>query len=271
MKRFTQCKVVWTGADTPEKRRQLVELAHLAGFYSVNMQFPASVSPADANDPGVLYLWPNAVPGDNVLPVRLGSDFSAQRAALFDELGRRGPFEQTACPPDGYRAASDRASIPVQPPHDGGLEDLFYPGFILFDGDHDGIADRVECRLLLPDDASEAQFRAACDLSARLGMETAGARFPLTLAQDDGRSHLIRFSDAAEPSVSLDEIKPRKQITVRGAGEALTGFMTRFCLQFPQTADHRTLYDAAQCLQSAVRMGNADGQAAVLAAVQGPA
>ena len=271
MKRFTQCKVVWACADSPEKRRNLVELAHLAGFYSVNMQFPAAVLPECAVNPDVLYLWPGAAaPRDNIIPVCLDGDFSTQWAALFNELAARGPFEQTACPPHGYRAASGQDSAPLLPLHNGGLEDLFSPGFILYDNDNDGLADAVDCRLLLPDDTAKAQFQAACDLAARLGMETAGLRFPLTLTADDGRSSLIGFSASDEPSVTLDQLQPRRLVTIHGTGQMLTGFTSLLCRQFPWAADHRSLYDAAQHLRAAVRMANADGQTAVLAMTQGP-
>ena len=101
-------------------------------------------------------------------------------------------------------------------------------------------------------------------------METAGIRFPLTLTADDGRSSLIGFSASDEPSVTLDQLQPRRLVTIHGTGQMLTGFTSLLCRQFPWVADHRSLYDAAQHLRAAVRMANADGQAAVLAMTQGP-
>ncbi len=270
--RFTQCKLVWAGISGGEQCRRAVELCHLAGFFSVNMQFPAAVPPDRAVDPEILYLWPSDAPqADNALPVCLDGDFAAQWTRLFELLSHRGPFDVSAAPPAGYRAANEQALAPVHPPRDGGLEDLFSPGWALLDEDNDGLADRVSCRILLPDSADEAQCLAACDLAARLGMETVGIHFPLTLPADDGESHFIRFCSAGEPGVSLDACEPRRLVTFGGDGPALTAFVSQFCETFPQAADHRTLSDVARHLESALRMENFDGQAAVLSLIDEPA
>jgi hypothetical protein len=272
MKTYRAVRIVLPVEADSLTRRFAVELAQIVGLYSVSMVFPLAAYPDEPRQPDTLYFVlgsrQEAPPGENEVCLSPKTEEEAidiwkRLFRDYERLARTAnPHEVPA--PEGFRAASDEALAPVCLRHEGGLEDLFEPGWILHDDDLDGIPDRVDCRILLTSDVTDAQVRAACDIAARLGMETAAIRYPLILATDDGVSNLFAFRVSPNPAITLAFKEPRKVISVEGDGVPLVNLVSAWANQFPLVADRKRLTDVARHVEAAVRMENYDGQAAVI-------
>jgi len=262
---FSSVKIVFPSQIDPQLGRFAVELSHLAGFFSVNTEFPVSVTPEDAKDEHTLYLWvaDNAPDLPNVMRLAPGSDDEQESLwkTVFDRLN--GASEHLPEPSD-YKAANDYVRSAIIGNGGSGLESIFLPGVFLSDEDGDGFADHENCRILLTDASSAAQIRAACDLAARMGMETTGIRYPITMPEDDGITNVFRFTACSEQAVHIEKNGERSEVVFKGEGEKLSEFVSLFCLRFPLAAYKRDLRDAAEMIRAALCMENRDGQAAVL-------
>ncbi|MHB2032442.1 MAG: hypothetical protein ACYCVE_03585, partial [Gemmatimonadaceae bacterium] len=62
------------------------------------------------------------------------------------------------------------------------LRDVFAPGYILQDRNHDGVVDFLNAKIVRPASPSEADVAAAANVAARLGYETSAADLDLTTA-----------------------------------------------------------------------------------------
>ncbi|MBQ9535947.1 MAG: hypothetical protein IJU78_08900 [Clostridia bacterium] len=246
-------------------RRFAVELAHFLGFGSMSAEFPVTVTPDGVQEADTLYFAIGCAPeGGGIVPVSAEGD-QAKTLAEIAEKYLAAP--RAAQRPQGYASAYDdiRADIRM-PAEGGGLEQLFEYGWLLRDDDRDGLPDKLDCRLVLPDDMDDAACRAACDLAFRLGMESAGVSFPLTAAESCGGTDCIVFSGVGAAGIELTASEPHRLITVTGGGAELTAFMSSFVTRFPLAAGDLRVCDAARHIGGALALREADGHAAYMQA-----
>lgn len=254
---------------TPLQLRFAVELAHLIGFSSMALTFPLVSPPGVPVDPEAVCFYLGSTPpaGENVVHVVPGG--GKDDAGLWASLYRRyvPASPRAALRPRSFVSATENTLAEEELPVRGGLEQLFERGWILLDRDRDGLADDVDCRFLLPQEMELSLCRAACDLAARLGMETAGIRYPLTAEEDDGASSLIVFrGGGVPPALILEQETPRKRVVLEGCGPDLETFAAQLAQTFPLARDNLRLVDVTRRLEGALSLKNADGQAAWLEA-----
>src|SRR4051812_15415350 len=59
------------------------------------------------------------------------------------------------------------------------LSEFFEPGVVFQDRNHDGVADFVDARIVVPGAPTAAEAAAAADVAARLGYETTAMNLPI--------------------------------------------------------------------------------------------
>ena len=244
-------------------RRFAVELAHLIGFCSISAEFPLAICTEMGKNDGTRYFYIGAnTPKDpEVIWVRPGENPAAEWKRIYDEI--LVCRERQIAPPPGYVSATGNSLAKKAPLREGGLELLFEKQWVLMDEDRDGLPDQVNCRMIFENPVDEQMCFAACNLAARLGMESTGVMYPLILEEDDGHSNLIRLrSTDKEPSLQLLSEQPRKQILIEGKGKKLEEFSNAFCSRFPVAGEDKRLDDVFAYLKDALMGKNRDGQAA---------
>lgn len=166
----------FTADMTKEQKRNTVEAALLLGFQAETAVFPVAAA-------------------DGEIPV-------PETKEEFRKL-----WKKTAdAAPEGYEAASDH----IGPVYDldfrekTGLEKMFQKGPFLKDQNHDFLPDALDVKLVLPEDASDAMFLAACDLAYSFGMETTGYEGTI-LAEAGYKGNQIIFEKADQTELVLGE------------------------------------------------------------------
>ncbi len=251
-----------------------VETAAVVGFHSLSLEFPVlavGVAPVAGtpltgdtrksgplvtlgHDPGLGEAWllrrdlesrelilrdgESRYEALEALSASLAPDGSAESPA--ERSGRHGR--------SGPPGVMDGGYDPLRPRR--GLESLFARGFILRDYDYDFLPDRIDARIALPDDCDDHALSAACDLAARLGLESLGLSLPLLAngrpsadgsapdgsASDDARGPaLIRFEDAGVTRIGLRP-GPRTEIVLEGRGPGLAALVSEACRLLPDGA-----------------------------------
>lgn len=120
---------------------------------------------------------------------------------------------------------------------------MFQKGPFLKDQNHDFLPDALDVKLVLPEDASDAMFLAACDLAYRFGMETTGYEGTI-LAEAGYKGNQIIFEKADQTELVLGETDgDGVKVYLRGDGEALTAFTARLCNTFPKICGERSWKD----------------------------
>ena len=241
----------FTADMTKEQKRNTVEAALLLGFQAETAVFPVAAA-------------------DGEIPV-------PETKEEFRKL-----WKKTAdAAPEGYEAASDH----IGPVYDldfrekTGLEKMFQKGPFLKDQNHDFLPDALDVKLVLPEDASDAMFLAACDLAYRFGMETTGYEGTI-LAEAGYKGNQIIFEKARlvfrDVQKGFIQGKGFHQICVtvengvylRGDGEALTAFTARLCNTFPKICGERSWKDLLMDMVDDFILRGEDGQLAELKALQ---
>ena len=138
-------KIHFCSGMTAAEKRMAVEFARILGFQS-----EAAVFPVTDHNKGL------AIP------------------KALRELERFCPKVPEVLIPEDYVAASDTA-LPM-PDYDWrrvrGLETLFSKGRLLEDRDLDQIPDVMNLHFVIPEDAEDFVYEAACNLASRYGMDT---------------------------------------------------------------------------------------------------
>lgn len=245
-----------------EERNLAVELAHLIGFCSISLEIPFIVRPGQPLDGDVRYLGiGDGLPeAENVIRVIPGKNAAKQWAELARRFLPRSGREIPR--PEGFVSAFENCPK-EQKTAEGGLEQLFENGWILTDGDGDGLPDAENCRFVFEDVPDDALCYAACCLAARLGMETTEAGYPLVAGACTGNRILFGKS-GDDPVMELVSETPYKVIVVRGEGERLIRFADLLASRYPLAAEDLRLCDVTEHLRQSLRMERADGQAAWL-------
>lgn len=103
---------------------------------------------------------------------------------------------------------------------------LFTPGWFLRDDNADGSPDDLRARFVLDEEPTRETWRALIDLTARLGLETAGITFPLVTSDPgiDSLPIIVRNGSGAAPVIDPKGWQGRYAVVVEGprAIQALT-------------------------------------------------
>lgn len=240
-----QIVIFWDRNADEEQKKFAVETAQIIGFLSDVYVFP---SVREGN--------PDCEP---VLDLRSGDGRGWGREQLVQLYYRyEGKDARSVSRPEEYYSATEQAPAEQKNPT-GGLELLFSSGWMLQDTDRDGLPDCINCRILLPEEATDSIYQSACDLAVRLGMESAGIEYPLLLEKDDGISNLLRFTGKGKPEIRLVQEMPRKIVEIHGNGKELQIFMETFATEFPLAGDHSSLREAFQYLKDTLDLKTPDG------------
>lgn len=256
-------KLLWD-ADLPfEKKRMLPEIAAVLGMHSEVAKFPIVTDVEEAEN-CVIKLSQEVnelVLSINNSEIRLpyDCDISEICTELVAKLSNMFGKSQEKVPHDYLPTLKSAKALPKRYERDEiGLECLFKPGFVLFDDNCDGLPDRIDVKILCPQ--QEDTLKAACDFAFRLGMETTSLSLPLLVNQDDGVMPLLCFKESGTPSIELVSKEPRVRIDVCGSGAPLREFISDFCEHFGMAGEGQDLEDCCEQLLQSANFENSDGQ-----------
>ncbi|HOX32772.1 MAG TPA: M14 family metallopeptidase [Spirochaetales bacterium] len=278
----------------PAQLRELaVEVAAILGFRSLSMDFPI-LAPAGGARPGpggLAFRLGPAGSGDAAWSIRrsgpgvelaLGAPAAAPallRALLsrFSELEADASFaargDEAEAGPAPARPAPRKPGVmesgyhPL--PRARGLECLFEREYLVKDEDYDFLPDRIDASIILEPGFGDEELSAACDLAARLGMESLGLELPLLEiagrpARVPGRGSSIRIEGSGQPALSLSEEEGRRVLCLRGPGPGLAAMASALCRAMPGTGDDSPLAELRDGLVEALGLRSLDGKLAWL-------
>lgn len=148
-----------------------------------------------------------------------------------------------------------------------GLECMFRTGAFLKDEDHDLLPDKLDVKLILPEDAEDSLITAACNVAFRFGMETTGYEGRI-VAEKGYKGNAVVFEKAEKTEMVLEEQGEAVRIHIRGNGKELEEFSAALCDSFPNIDGWRTWRDALMDMTDDFILRGADGQVACLAALK---
>lgn len=148
-----------------------------------------------------------------------------------------------------------------------GLESVFGLGSFFKDENLDFMPDKMDVKLVLPEDADISVVTAACNIAFRLGMETTSYEGGL-LAKEGYEGNAIVFENADEPKMTLEEDGNATKVHIWGSGKELEVFSASVCEKFPKVDAWRTWRDALMDMADDFIMRGPDGQLAYLKAVK---
>lgn len=229
----------FTADMTKEQKRNTVEAALLLGFQAETAVFPVAAA-------------------DGEIPV-------PETKEEFRKL-----WKKTAdAAPEGYEAASTTSGrFTTWISGKNRIGKNVPKGPFLKDQNHDFLPDALDVKLVLPEDASDAMFLAACDLAYRFGMETTGYEGTI-LAGAGYKGNQIIFEKADQTELVLGETDgDGVKVYLHGDGEALTAFTARLCNTFPKICGERSWKDLLMDMVDDFILRGEDGQLAELKALQ---
>lgn len=232
-------KLKLTENMTMEERRMAVEAALLLGFQAETAVFPV-ISP------------------DGVIPV-------PKRAQEFRGLWKK----CTGTAPEGYEAATDHTgeAFELDYRRERGLECMFSRGDFLKDENGDWFPDRLDVKLVLPEDVDDSMTIAACNIAFRFGMETTGYEGKI-LADEGYTGNAVIFEYAEHAEMVQEKQEDAVRVYIRGCGQELEKFSARICEDFPKVDVWRTWQDVMLDMTDDFILKNPDGQLAALAAAR---
>lgn len=220
------------GILTESRKRYALDAALLLGFQSESAVFPvagpAGEIPIPESDEELLSLW--HLEGDDAQEGYV----PAQGAGPVFELD--------------FRKKK-------------GLEYLFSRGFFLKDENNDLLPDRLDVKLILPEDTDDAMLAAACNLAFRFGMETTAFSGSI-LASKDYEGNAVIFEHAECEELVLEELPGAVHVRLRGSGQKLLDFSSLICERFPVTGAFQSLRDVLMDMTDDFALRGADGQLA---------
>jgi hypothetical protein len=188
-----------------------------------------------------------------------------------DRVSGTGPFAEARCPGIMEGGYHHRPSVQ-------GLEALFEREYLVKDEDYDFLPDRIDASIALPKGFDDFELSAACDVAARLGMESLGLELPILAREGRPRSALIWIGRSDVCRVTLrgghgmaGTAGETRIIDLLGEGEALASMASTLCGRFPGTGDLSPLDDVCADVRRAVTFRSLDGQLAWLDASGAPA
>lgn len=171
--------------------------------------------------------------------------------------------------PEGYVAATKHTgeNFDLDYRTDRGLECMFRAGDFLKDDNGDGFPDRLDVKLILPEDADDSMVIAACNIAFRFGMETTGYEGAI-LADEGYTGNAVIFEYAEHCELMQDRQGDAVRVYIRGHGKELEKFSERICGSFPMVDVWRTWQDVMLDMTDDFILRNPDGQLAALEAAK---
>lgn len=165
--------------------------------------------------------------------------------------------------PEDYVSASEHAGevFDLEFRKKTGLEYLFLKGRLLKDDNHDLLPDKLDVKLVLPEQIERGMLLSACNLAFRFGMETTRYEGSL-IAQNGYKGNVILFEEGEVPQIQYDEDDGQIKICIQGKGEALLQFTAELCNSFPQLNVMKSWRDALMDMVDDFVLRGKDGQLA---------
>lgn len=229
-------KLRLSGILTAEEKRYALEAALLLGFQEEKAVFPVTAEDGEI-----------AVPGSDE---ELLSLWKAEKGQA----------------PEGYTPAEKKGPVfDLDFRREKGLEYLFARGMFLKDEDFDLLPDKLDVKLVLPEDADLSMVKAACNVAFRLGMETTAYEGGI-LASDGYEGNAVIFESAEQTELVLEEKEDAVHVHMRGSGSELEAFSSLICEKFPLTNVWKSWRDVLMDMTDDLALRGADGQIACLRA-----
>ena len=148
-----------------------------------------------------------------------------------------------------------------------GLETIFGVGHFFEDDNHDFLPDKMNVKIVLPDETDHSVVIAACNIAFRLGMETTAYEGRILRTSNyEGNSFV--FENRGEAKLTFEETEQYMKVHVWGTGTELERFSAILCEKFPKVDAWRTWREALLDMVEDFAMKNPDGQLAYLKAFQ---
>lgn len=231
-------KIHYVGGLSPVKKCNAIELARTLGFQSEAAVFPVT---------------------DHHQGIEIPSDISDLKHFL--------PEIRKIKMPEDYVASSDSAK--PMPDFDWrkkrGLETLFSKGKLLKDNNLDQLPDEMDLHFVIPEDAGDSIYEAACNMAFRYGMETT-AYEGMLLRRESGGGNEILFEEKDECGIWWQEEDGSVKVKVTGKGDELVRFISELCGQFPAQGPFDTWTDRLKEIGAGLMMKTLDGQLAYVKA-----
>ncbi|PKL24183.1 MAG: hypothetical protein CVV47_10560 [Spirochaetae bacterium HGW-Spirochaetae-3] len=261
-----------------------VEAAAIIGFHSLSLEFPVlsfrDGAEADASDGSTVVGisidesldsgFTIAETGSSIaLRLRDEDGTRDALAALYSCLDRRSGEHKRR---DGETSARETppgimdSGYPRYPAKRG-LESLFEREFILKDTDFDFLPDVIDATIALPEACDESELSAACDIAARLGIESLGLELPILDGKGRSCGTVIAIGGSDRCGLSLDKRQDRRIVRVSGRGPDLANMASTLCRRFPEAGDRSSWPELRDDIAKAVAMESLDGQLAWLGAM----
>ena len=254
-----------------------VELSHLIGFKTVAMEFPFVVfEPPSQTETLYFNIEENlgdgfkVEEGGNKITIRIASSEGSVKQAYeyvrenFYALTKdfqRSTHEQKK--QDNFLAAKTLPIESFDRRKRKGLESLFDKDYILHDDNHDLLPDRLDAKILICENYSKEQIAAACNIAARLGIETTAAAYPITCT-DEPAGNIFIFRKADACSLIIEEDNDNRKFVCLGDGGELVNFSSAVCETFPMQKPGLRWVDLLKELTDGLCMKTVDGQLAYL-------
>lgn len=238
----------WKSGMTLKEKRRAVEAALFLGFQTTASEFPIVSETEGVEIPESLMSLPEQYPVyfHNTLAKRSDKEPSeeSKRTELHAAI-------QYAKPIPGLEFRTET-----------GLELLFSEGMFLKDSDYDLLPDRLDVRLIIPEDAGDEFWKAACDLAFRFGMETTAYEGKIVFDQEDAQlqcQNAIVFRKAEQCCIYQDP-QCLGHVILEGHGTELESFVSLLCEQFPLLPGKKTWQEIMMEMTDSFAMRNLDGE-----------
>jgi len=260
-------------------KKLAVELSHYIGFQSVAMEFPLPLFEGEnARGKDALFFIIRESANDefrvkterNIVEVFVSASDSSVWSAYeylcknYSKLTQNfhaGTHEGVAH--EQFKVTENKPLEPFDNRNKKGLESLFDKDFILFDDNNDLLPDRLDAKLLLPEDIDTFQVAALCNIAARLGLETTVATYPIT-TKDTNADNLFVLCSEPECALTLEEDEGSRSFVISGSGNDLVGFTAKLCEQFPLLKPGSRWLDIIGEVTDGICMRTVDGQLAYI-------
>lgn len=144
-----------------------------------------------------------------------------------------------------------------------GLESMFEAGPFLKDEDYDFLPDKLDVKIVLPEDADLSMLIAACNVAFRFGMETTGYEGGIT-AEKDYAGNAVILEDADHAEMAMEESDGAVKVYLRGRGKELEELSALICEKFPGTGGWKRFREVMMDMCDDAVLRTADGQIATL-------
>lgn len=167
--------------------------------------------------------------------------------------------------PDGYKTVEGHPEpmFDLDFRKEKGLETIFGKGPFLKDEDYDFLPDKLDVKIVLPENADASMMIAACNIAFRLGMET--TEYEGGIAAEEGYSgNAIILQESDQTDMTIDESDGVVKVYLRGRGKDLEELSSLICEKFPGMGGWKTFRDVLMDMCDDAVLRNGDGQLAAL-------